>query len=426
MKNYPKVIFFDRIFCIQIQEIIMERNIIGDLLILKQMNIKPNFSELARIYDMDRHTVAKYWREGGIKKVERKPRKSILDKYSDEIARLFKKPGVHKRAAYEYLLDRYGEDNIGTYNNFKYYTWKRDMKPQKTVKPHVRYETKPGQQLQVDWKENLRMTTIHGEIIEFNLMTSTLGYSREHIFVYTKGKTTEDFLRCIIDTLYRLGGIPEHILTDNMTAVVSITNGSKRKHQKIRAFEKDTGMKIRLCKTRSPQTKGKDESANRFISWLNAYDGEIENEEELIHLIEKVNRRVNNTINQTTNMPPHVLFEKEKEYLRPLPNKVMLDSYVDNVITQIVPPTLLVTYNGSGYSVPTKFINKRVKLVPIENKLYVYFNTEIVTVHQINKNKFNYKHDHYQEALHHAIYNREVDIDAIAKENLKLLERISK
>ena len=32
MKNYPKVIFFDRIFCIQIQEIIMERNIIGDLL----------------------------------------------------------------------------------------------------------------------------------------------------------------------------------------------------------------------------------------------------------------------------------------------------------------------------------------------------------------------------------------------------------
>lgn len=31
--------------------------------------------------------------------------------------------------------------------------------------PHVRYETKPGQQLQVDWKENLRMTSIHSEVI---------------------------------------------------------------------------------------------------------------------------------------------------------------------------------------------------------------------------------------------------------------------
>ena len=50
--------------------------------------------------------------------MERKPRKSILDKYSDEISKLFEKPGVHKRAAYEYLLDKYGETNIGTYNNF--------------------------------------------------------------------------------------------------------------------------------------------------------------------------------------------------------------------------------------------------------------------------------------------------------------------
>lgn len=111
----------------------MKRNIIGDLLILKQMNIKPNFSELARIYNMDRHTVAKYWREGGIRRLERKPRKSILDKYSDEISKLFEKPGVHKRAAYEYLLDKYGETNIGTYNNFKYYTWKRNMKPKKLL-----------------------------------------------------------------------------------------------------------------------------------------------------------------------------------------------------------------------------------------------------------------------------------------------------
>ena len=141
----------------------MERNIIGDLLILKQLNIKPNFSELARIYDMDRHTVAKYWRNGGIKHMERKSRKSILDQYEEEIRTLLKKPGVNKRAAYEYLLDKYGSDHIGTYNNFKYYTWKREMQPQKSSKPHVRFETKPGQQLQVDWKENLKITTVHGE-----------------------------------------------------------------------------------------------------------------------------------------------------------------------------------------------------------------------------------------------------------------------
>lgn len=57
----------------------------------------------------------------------------ILDKYNDEIFKLFEKPGVYKRAAYEYLLDKYGGTNIGTYNNFKYYTWKRNMKPKKLL-----------------------------------------------------------------------------------------------------------------------------------------------------------------------------------------------------------------------------------------------------------------------------------------------------
>ena len=71
--------------------------------------------------------------------MERKSRKSILDQYEEEIRTLLKKPGVNKHAAYEYLLDKYGPDHIGTYNNFKYYTWKREMQPQKSSKPHVRF-----------------------------------------------------------------------------------------------------------------------------------------------------------------------------------------------------------------------------------------------------------------------------------------------
>ena len=55
-----------------------------------------------------------------------------------------------------------------------------------------------------------------------------------------------------------------------MTAVVSITNDSKKKHRKIKVFKKDTVIKIKICKARSPQTKGKDESVNRIVSWLNA------------------------------------------------------------------------------------------------------------------------------------------------------------
>lgn len=42
-------------------DIISYIDIIVDLLISKHMNIKPNYSELARMYNLDWHTVAKYF-----------------------------------------------------------------------------------------------------------------------------------------------------------------------------------------------------------------------------------------------------------------------------------------------------------------------------------------------------------------------------
>lgn len=66
---------------------------------------------------------------------------------------------------------------------------------------------------------------------------------------------------------------------------------------------------------------------------------------------------------------------------------------------QKVPETLLVTYKGHGYSVSKKLMGKRVKIVPVANQLYIYFNTKLQCVHKISSSKFNYKKDHYCESL---------------------------
>lgn len=44
----------------------MERNVMGELNVYRGSGAKPNFSEIARRHGMDRHTVAKYWREGEV------------------------------------------------------------------------------------------------------------------------------------------------------------------------------------------------------------------------------------------------------------------------------------------------------------------------------------------------------------------------
>lgn len=141
-------------------------------------------------------------------------------------------------------------------------------------------------------------------------------------------------------------------------------------------------------------------------------------------IIKNINKRVNQQINQTTKIPPIKLFQKEKEYLDPLPSDLLLDSYINKVMTQVVPPTLLVRFLGKEYSVSKQFINKRVKLVAIEDKLYIYHNTTLITIHTISDNNINYHPSHYKEALRSSINKNDDEIEKIAIENLKLLERI--
>lgn len=391
---------------------------------MRTMGIKPNFSAVARQYDIDRHTAAKYWKEEKVQdRIIERP--SPLDQYFDEIKEKAENTTCSKKALYEYFNSKYGDEIFGSYSTFAHYMQRKELLRKVEMKIHVRYETPPGTQLQVDWKEDLKTVLKSGEVLEYNLFVATLGYSRYHYYIYSRTKTTEDFLRCQIEVLQRCGGIPKTIITDNMSAIVSIRSNSRNKYPVIQQFEKDIGIKIHLCKVRTPETKGKVESANRFAQWLEPYNGELESEEELIELISKIEHDVNNEINRTTGIPPVKLIKKEMEHLSPIPNKLLMEEFIQNVSVQTVPQTLLVSYKGSGYSVPAKFIGKRVKIVPSGDKLYIYHNTELITIHEINRKKMNYHSDHYESGLRQSMPSDMCDneIHERAKENLALLDQ---
>ena len=60
-----------------------------------------------------------------------------------------------------------------------------------------------------------------------------------------------------------------------------------------------------------------------------------------------------------------------------------------------------------------------------ENKLYIYYNTELVTIHNITNQKMNYKEKHYKEALASNFYNsEEYDMKKLAEENLELFKEL--
>lgn len=59
------------------------------------------------------------------------------------------------------------------------------MKNFKTVfkeSAKIRFEIAPGEQAQIDWKEDMSFITSEGEIIKLNIFVFQLSYSRYRIF----------------------------------------------------------------------------------------------------------------------------------------------------------------------------------------------------------------------------------------------------
>ena len=180
-----------------------------DVLIMKTLNVKPNYSELSRIYKIDRRTIEKY-NNGYCRENTKIIRKSKLDNLKNEIKEKLELPGVTITGLYQYFSK---DSNIGTYSNFYKYINKHKLKSKKNNKAHLRFETDMGKQLQFDWKEDIKMISKHGEVFEFNILSSTLGSSRLHVFIYSKFKTRIDVQRSLIKTFeYILGDCQKNYL----------------------------------------------------------------------------------------------------------------------------------------------------------------------------------------------------------------------
>ena len=81
-------------------------------------------------------------------------------------------------------------------------------------------------------------------------------------------------------------------------------------------------------------------------------------------------------------------------------------------------------YQGNQYSVPPKYVGKQVTLQVYDGYIHVYYSTELITIHTINKKKLNYKTEHYTviTRISHAFEDKKI-MDR-AKENLEIIGRI--
>jgi len=392
-----------------------------ELMIINGMDYQPNYSELGRKYGLDPRTVKKH-HKGYRGRPPTRRKKSLWDEYYTEIKEKLHIPGMTIKGLFKFMESRHG--NVGKYGNFRRYVKKNELVPIRAVTPPTpRFETPFGRQLQFDWKEEVKLSSRNGEVFVFNIFTAVLSASRVKVFVYSRYKTRDDVIRCLISVFEQLGGVPDEALTDAMSSIVNTR--SLKFVPEFLQFCKDMGIKPKRCKVKSPQTKGKCESSNRFLRWLLAYNYEFDTEEDIIGILAQVNKQVNQEVNSTTGVTPLVLYAKEKEHLNPLPNRKILDSYLAVGKQVTVESDCLVYYRGSRYSVSPKYIGKKVIINEVDNELQIHYNNKLITTHELGTKTINYQPNHYLQ-MHKELapYRSDEELQALAKENLQIFDEL--
>lgn len=395
--------------------------IIAELRIMDMNNEKPNYAAMGRKYCKDWRTIKRY-HLGYEGKPKSRNKPSSLDKYKDEIKNKLLIKRIKVKGVYEFMIDKYGLDEIGSYSNFRYYVRKNKLKP-KDIDNNgsPRYEVEPGDMIQYDWKEDVSLTSRSGEKYLINILHMLLKFSRYSYLEITLSKDQPTLFRAIINGFKFFGGVARVGLFDNMSTAADVSVRPKKVNSKMKQFAKDVGFEVKLCKARSPETKGSNESRNKILDWIRAYDHDFEDFEDLVKIVESINQKMNIEVCQGTDVPPALLYYKEKEYLTPLVNKTIYEPYLSAFKVKVGKDSLI-NYKGKRYSVDPKLIDELVTYEEHNNKLYIYYNGKLNTIHDLSGSPINYKQEHYQKALNGKV--KDEDIESIAIRNLEKMDNI--
>ena len=351
---------------------------------------------IAKIMGCDPRTVKKYM-EGYVPKKRRTAKKkSKLDEFKNIIETKLEL-GCSSMAIYKYIQK---DGYTGSYSLVADYSAKHRQEELK--KATMRYETSPGLQAQVDWKESIKMTSKSGQIYEVNIFLMVLGYSRLKFLKLTNDRTQKTLFSCMNKAFEYFNGVPKEILFDNMPTVVDRANsriGNVKINGKFMQYAKDIGFKVVTCRAYRPQTKGKVESLARLVDRLKVYNNEFKDYEELEKIVNNFMKDINNEVSQGTNERPVDRIKKETKYLLPLPNQDILKTYIASPKEYKVSKESMITYKGQKYSVPTYLIGELVSVKETNEYIHIYYTTNLITTHRKTDKFLNYHKEHLKEIL---------------------------
>jgi len=348
-----------------------------DLAVIKSLTRRGVFlKDIAEELGVHPKTISRALKNMSSPKPGRKSPEGKLEPYKPKIDRLLAEDVWNAKVI---LREIQADGYTGGYTMLRQYIQPR--REQRPARATVRFETKPGEQLQNDWGEVV--VEIGGQSTQVHFIVNTLGYSRRFHFWSTDSEDAEHTYEGIIRSFEYFGGVTEEVLVDNQKSAVleHPRDGKPSFNERFLDLANHYGFTPRACKPYRARTKGKDErmvgyvKGNFFVRYRSFESFAHLNQLAERWLTEEADQRLHGTVKEVV----AERFERERPALKPLPRirydtsylefrRVAYDSYID--------------VRGNRYSVPAELVGQRVAVrINLDGTLRVYQAETLVATH---------------------------------------------
>jgi transposase len=329
--------------------------------------------KIARKLRISRPTVQRYLETPEPVK-QKISRSSKLDAYRDRIKQLLEEDPEVKAPVVLQRLEKEGFD--GKITILRDYL--RHLRGQQTLRtPYIRFESRPGQQMQIDWGHFASLA--YGKSIRKLYALAVIEcYSRAAYVEFTHSQNQACLHQALLNAFSYLGGSPEEVVVDNMLSAVIERQGPLiRFNDAFLDFLRIFHITPIACNVASPHEKGKIENVIKYLrqnfwplrTFTDLYD---------------VNRQVRNWLDTVANVRIHQTtgerpFDRLAEvHLRPLPD-LLPDCRQSERLK--VYNDFAVRFDGNVYTAPPWAIGKQVTLKADPTTVTLYYQEKKIAVH---------------------------------------------
>lgn len=329
-----------------------------------------------------RNTVKRWIAEGGWREMAPVSRRKSLDGLEDWIAERFRQHGGNADVVRQELA---AEKNVVvSLRTVERAVAHLRQALRAEARATVRFETRPGQQLQIDFGER-RVWIGDGQEKVF-FFVATLGHSRRlHVRAF-RAERQEHWFAGMESAFQAFGGVPEEVLLDNARALIQHHDPVSREvvvNPKLHAFARHWGFRVKACAPYRARTKGKDERGVGYVK-SNAIAGRrFESFAALEAHLEAWTREVADArAHGTTGEPPRLRFDRDEAHrLRPAAGISPFMTSRD--LVRKVTADCSVEVDGNAYSVPWRLIGERVTVTVTGAELRVLHAGQEVARHAL-------------------------------------------